>query len=139
MINELKLDKINDNIMCTRSKCKGNNNNTYLFCNEVISSILDKHNIYMCKNKIDIPNTMMKLPKLYMIPKMHKLPPKERYIAASNNCTTKPLSNIITKCLKLILLQHRKYCKQIYNFTGVNRMWIIDNSNLVLNTIDYAI
>ena len=70
-----------------------------------------------------------------MIPKMHKSPPKGRFIAASSSCTTKPLSDIITKCLKLITLQHRKYCKQIYKYTGVNRMWIIDNSKNVLNRI----
>ena len=67
---------------------------------------------------------------------MHKTPPKQRYIAASNKCTTKPLSNIITKCLKLALLQHRKYCTTIYNRTGVNAMWITDNSKDVLNTIE---
>ena len=57
-------------------------------------------------------------------------------MAASNKCTTKHLSNMITKCLKLILLQHRKYCTSIYNRTGVNAMWITDNSKNVLNTIN---
>lgn len=137
MIKELKLNKLNTKSMYTRSKCKPNNDDTYLFCNEVVTSLIDKHNIYMHKNNITIPENMMKLPKLYMIPKMHKYPPKERYIAASNSCTTKPLSNIITKCLKLITLQHRKYCKVIEEYTGVNRMWIIDNSKNVLETIEY--
>ena len=78
----------------------------------------------------------MKLPKLYSIPKMHKPIPKQRFIAASNKCSTKPISKIITKCLKLILTQHRKYCRQIYVRTGVNMMWIVDNSNNVLTKIN---
>ena len=65
-------------------------------------------------------------------PKCIKKIPKLRYIAASNQCTTKQLSTIITKCLKLIQNQHRKYCEQIYRRTGVNRMWIVDNSNDIL-------
>lgn len=92
----------------------------------------------MNKHKIVIDDDMNKLPSFYWIPKMHKTPPKQRYIAASNKCTTKALSTIITKCLKLITLQHRKLCKQIYNRTGVNRMWIVDNSRSILERIaDY--
>ena len=59
-----------------------------------------------------------------------------RYIAASNRCTTKQLSNIITKCLKLITHQHKIYCNTIFKRTGVNRMWVINNSNDVLDKID---
>ena len=69
---------------------------------------------------------------------MHKIVPKERYLAASHACTTKPLSNLINKCLKLITSQHEKYCNKVYKNTGVNRMWVINNSNKVLNKIqDY--
>ena len=85
---------------------------------------------------INVDNRMRKLPNLYWIPKMHKKIPKCRYIAASNACTTKPLSQIITSCLKLIYSQHKKYCDAIYRHTGVNRMWVIDNSQNVLNQID---
>ena len=98
--------------------------------------IIQIHKRYMDTNNIQIPDKWTQLPKLYHIPKMHKTPPKQRYIAASNKCTTKPLSNMITKCLKLILLQHRKYCTTMHNRTGVNAMWITDNSKNVLNTID---
>ena len=58
----------------------------------------------MNANNISIPDNMMRLPKLDHIPKMHKTPPKFRYIAASKYCTTKPLSRMITECLKLLLL-----------------------------------
>jgi hypothetical protein len=67
---------------------------------------------------------------------MHKIIPKSRYIAASNSCTTKPLSNIITICLKFIYNQHKKYCDSIYKYTGVKKMWIIHNSQAVLDQIN---
>jgi hypothetical protein len=60
-----------------------------------------------------------------------------RFIAASNRCTTKPLSNIITKCLKILTQQHVSYCKQIERRTGVNRMWVINNSKDVLDKVKY--
>lgn len=92
----------------------------------------------MKDNKITLPKNFTHLPNFYALPKMHKIIPKMRYIAASNKCTTKPLSQIITKCLKLITIQHKRYCNQIYNRTGVNRMWVINNSNDVLDKIkDY--
>ena len=89
----------------------------------------------MKHNNIVLPEELKRLPIFYAIPKMHKPIPKMRYIAASNRCTTKPLSQIITKCLKLITEQHRKYCDQIYRRTGVNRMWVINNSQQVLEKI----
>ena len=92
----------------------------------------------MKDNKITLPKNFTHLPIFYALPKMHKIIPKMRYIAASNKCTTKPLSQIITKCLKLITIQHKQYCNQIYNRTGVNRMWVINNSSNVLDKIkDY--
>ena len=79
---------------------------------------------------------MKRLPNLYALPKMHKAIPKMRYIAASNKCTTTNLSQIITKCLKLLTTRHRALCKTKYNRTAVNRMWRIDNSEKVLNKIN---
>ena len=87
-----------------------------------MNEIIEKHTKYMNEHNICIKDSWMKLPNLYMIPKMHKVIPKERYLAASHACTTKTLSSVINKCLKLLTLQHRKYCNTIYVNTGVNRM-----------------
>ena len=72
------------------------------------------------------------LPFLYWIPKMHKKPySKQRYIAASARCSTKPLSAILTKCLKVIEKQHRFIGKRYFTNHGINPMWIADNSTVV--------
>lgn len=76
------------------------------------------------------------LPYIYGTPKMHKRPVAMRFIAASHRCVTKELETYITKGLKLLLRQHRIYCNTVYRRTKVNRMWIIDNSQKVLDKIE---
>ena len=73
--------------------------------NESLSSLLSRHSRFMKANSIEDAKD---LPFLYWIPKMHKKPfSKQRYIAASARCTTKPLSAILTKCLRVIERQHK--------------------------------
>ena len=67
---------------------------------------------------------------------MHKKPfSKQRYIAASSSCSTKPLSAILTKCLKLVEKQHRFICHRYNVSYGINPMWIIHNSTAVHKNI----
>ena len=55
---------------------------------------------------------------------------------SSASCTTKPLSKLLTHCLKLILKHYKEYCKGIERRTGVNCFWVINNSTKVTNTLD---
>lgn len=67
---------------------------------------------------------------------MHKKPySKQRYIAASSCCSTKPLSALLTKCLKLVEKQHRFICHRYEKNYGINPMWIIHNSKSVHKNI----
>ena len=68
------------------------------------------------------------LPSLYWIPKLHKSPYKQRYIAGSANCTTKPLSVLLTSILTTVKEGLQKYCDTSYSRSGVNDMWILKNS-----------
>ena len=76
------------------------------------------------------------LPQMYWIPKLHKTPYKARFIAGSRTCTTTKLSKLITNCLKLVKSHCIAYCKTILDRTGVNSMWIINNSLDVLRTLE---
>ena len=78
--------------------------------------------------EIAIDEKQKQLPNLLWIPKMHKNPSKQRFIAASHSCTTKNLSSLIGKCLKLIQKAHQIYCERIKNYTGYNLFWIVENS-----------
>ena len=84
---------------------------------------------------IEIDQEMHDLPLIYWMPKIHKNPSKHRFIAASKQCSTKPLSLILTRILKVLQSQHINYCKAIKNYSGFNRFWIIDNSCSVLDLV----
>ena len=76
------------------------------------------------------------LPQIYWIPKLHKTPYKARFIEGSSSCTTTRLSKLITECLKLVRTHCTAYCKTIRVRTGVNCMWIINNSLDVIGVLE---
>ena len=84
---------------------------------------------------IFLPEEDIDLPKLYWIPKLHKNPYKQRYIAGSAKCSTKPLSLILTRILTALKEGLQKYCDTAYARSGVNQMWILKNSKELLENL----
>ena len=64
-----------------------------------------------------------------------KNPYNSRFNAASNKCTTKRLSSLLTSCFKTIITHYKQYCAGIYNHSGINCFWIINNSTEVLDRL----
>ena len=89
----------------------------------------------MSSNNIKIPEVMTQLPAFYWLPKMHKTLTGSRFIAASSGCTAKPLSQLLTNCLNLIIQHYKEYNEGILKNSGANCFWIIDNSTQVLNKL----
>jgi len=56
---------------------------TYKCLKSKPSMIVNRHAKYMKEHDIGLDKPQLKLPFLYWIPKMHKNPSKQRYIAAS--------------------------------------------------------
>jgi hypothetical protein len=108
---------------------------TYKHLKSKPERIVKAHSKYMEHHNIPLTDSQQCLPFLYWIPKMHKEPSKQRYIAASHSCSTKPLSKMITFCLKLIQQTCTNYCTAITKTRGFNRMWIVNNSVEVLDKI----
>jgi hypothetical protein len=75
------------------------------------------------------------LPTLYWIPKLHKCPFKQPYIAGSAKCSTKPLSKLLTCILSAVKTGLQSYCDTSYPRGGVNQMWILKNSKDLLEYI----
>ena len=63
---------------------------------------------------------------------MHKNPYKDRFIAGSSKCSTKPLFILLTKLLTHIKQGLQKYCETSYSRSEVNQMWILNNSKELL-------
>ena len=74
----------------------------------------------MLDHDVVVPADNEKLPSFYWLPKLHKNPYSYRFIAASSACTTKPLSKLLTQCLKLVLKHYSQYCAGIERKTGIN-------------------
>ena len=85
--------------------------------------------------EISLPEEDIDLPKLYWIPKLHKNPYKQRNIAGSDKCSTKPLSQILTRILTAVKERFQKYCDTAYARSGVNQMWILKNSTELLEDL----
>jgi hypothetical protein len=75
------------------------------------------------------------LPYLYWIPKLHKTPYKQRLIAVSKKCSTKLLSVLLTKILTAVSERLQMNCTIVYARSGVNRMWILKNSEELLESL----
>ena len=108
---------------------------TYVATDMAYNDIVVNHIQDMVHWDILVPNEMMQLPTMYWLPKLHKNPYGSRFIAASNKCTTKPLSGILTACLSTVITHFKEYCNGIFRNTGVNCFWIINNSLHVINTL----
>jgi hypothetical protein len=67
---------------------------------------------------------------------MHKLPPKERFIASSRRCVTKPLSQLLTKCLKTVQSTWKRKCERDFKRTGIKSFWIVESTDEVLKVVE---
>ena len=108
---------------------------TYELVDRECMHVVTEHLRFMTNYKIHVGPELRYLPSFYWLPKMHKQPYGTRFIAASNKCSTKPLSKLLTTCLSMVSCHFRQYCSGIYCRTGVNCFWIIDNSQQVLSAL----
>jgi hypothetical protein len=97
--------------------------------------IMDNHRSVLCSFGISTKDEELDLPSLYWIPKLHKCPFKQHYIAGSAKCSTKPLSKLLTCILSAVKTGLQSYCDTSYSRGGVNQMWILKNSKDLLEYI----
>ena len=110
-------------------------NPIYIFTAMSKDEILQYHHSVILTFGISLPEEGTDLPKLYWIPKLHKNPYKQRYIAGSAKCSAKPLSQILARILTTVKEGLQKYCDTSYARSGVNQMWILKNSKELLENL----
>jgi len=87
--------------------------------------ILSNHKSVISSFGLSIKDDYVDLPSLYWIPKLHKCPYKERYIAGSAKCSTKSLSKLLTTVLSTVKDGLQTYCDTAYSRNGINQIWIL--------------
>jgi hypothetical protein len=107
-------------------------NRTYTPTTLTKEEILDNHRSVLCSFGISTKDEELDLPSLYWIPKLHKCPFNQGYIAGSAKCSTKPLSKLLTCILSAVKTGLQSYCDTSYSRGGVNQMWILKNSKDLL-------
>ena len=81
-------------------------------------------------------NLSDKFPSFCWTPELHKTPYKHRFIVSSFDCTTKPLSVLLTHILSAIKGKLSNLSSVIYSRTGINEMWILKNSSELLQKMN---
>jgi hypothetical protein len=110
-------------------------NPTYTPTTLTKEEILDNRRSVLCSFGISTKDEELDLPSLYWIPKLHKCPFKQHYIAGSAKCSMKPLSKLLTCILSAVKTGLQSYCDTSYSRGGVNQMWILKNLKDLLEYI----
>ena len=127
----VSVDKTPNNIVCV---CKSHyidclikelgidnslGNPTYTLRALTKEEILDNHRSVLCSIGISTKDEELDQPSLYWIPKLHKCPFKQRYIAGSAKCSTNHLSKLLTCILSAVETGLQSYCDTSYSRGGV--------------------
>ena len=122
---------------CLQKELIDNNDvdsSTYQRTNFSKEEILVNHRSVLTSFGVNTEN--VDLPSLYWIPKLHKDPYKQRFIAGSAKCSTKALSKLLTSILTTVKDGLKKYCDVIYSRSDINQMWILKNSEELLENLN---
>ena len=114
-------------------------NPTYTLSTLTKQEILENHKSVLISFGVNPKDEDQDLPSLYWIPKLHKNPYKERYIAGSSKCSTKPLSKVLTAILTAVKEGLQKYSETAYSRSGVNQMWILKKFKRVIGEFTISI
>lgn len=100
-------------------------NNTYTPVNFTKSEIINNQSSVLSSFGIKISKEDRDLPSMYWLPKLHKSPYKQRYIAGSSKCSTKQISSLLTKIFTVIKNELETYSETIFSRKGIYQMWIL--------------
>ena len=109
--------------------------NTYQLTNLSLENVIQTTSQFSETLGIEVKEEMRDIPIIYWIPKQHKNPTSQRFIAGSKFCTIKMLSKLFLKFLKLILSHLTNYNRTVFTRSGLKYFWIIDNSLSFLENI----
>ena len=111
-------------------------NPTYELSNITKDDITNNNLKFLHKFDLKISDDQKGLPMMYFIPKMHKNPIGFRFIIASKKCSTKPLTEIISRIFKLLFASVENFYKKSKFYSRLNKFWVVQNSFPVTQKLD---
>ena len=85
---------------------------------------------------IPVEKTFNDLPLIHAIIKMHKNPIKFRFIIGSRTGVINPAAKKLVQILKLVMKTHRRYCDKIKFYAGIERNWIVEKNQKLLQNME---
>ena len=76
------------------------------------------------------------MPIICWNPKLHKNPAGSRFIIASNNCSTKPLSKTVSNVFKLVYCQIENFHRKSKFVSNCNIFCVLQNVDPVIENIN---
>ena len=73
---------------------------------------------------------------MYWLPKMHKKSVGCRFIVASKDCSTKPLTKVISNVFKMIFDTVESFHNKSLFYSRLNKFWVVQNSFPVREKLD---
>ena len=73
---------------------------------------------------------------MHWFPKIHKTPDRTKFIIASKNCSTKPLSGVISKVFKILFKHVEYFHKKIIFFSSYKKFLVVENSFPIIEKLD---
>ncbi len=114
----------------------GQPNTTYVRSDLSKSVLIERNKQFSSKFGITISEKQTELPAMYWIPKLHKSPVGARFIVASKHCSTKPLTEAISKVFKLIFSTINSFHEKSLFYSNYNRFWVVENSFPIIKKMD---
>ena len=73
---------------------------------------------------------------MHWFSKIHKTPDRAKFIIASKNCSTKPLSGVISKVFKMLFKHVEYFHKKIIFFSSYKKFLVMENSFPIIEKLD---
>ena len=100
------------------------------------ANIMNSHFDIVRKFNLKVSDEDEILPKLFAIPKLHKMPYKFRFIAGARHSSLKPVAVLLHRILGQVLKMFHSYCLSVTNRTNMKVYWAVKSSCEVLSMLD---
>ena len=114
----------------------GEGNETYSNVDKEAIDLVSENEKYLEKFGLKLDEKSKSLPIMYMSPKMHKSPIGFRFIVASKVCSTKPLTEVVSRVFKMLFNHVESFHRKSKFYSPFNKFWVVQNSFPVINHLN---